>query len=143
MTSLTSDRTATARSDERATGADRAFLLLRVVFSAAPIVFGLDKFTDLLTNWDDYLAPWINELMPGSAHALMMVVGVVEICAGLLVALVPRYGAPLVAAWLFAIIVSLLTMGGFDDIAMRDAGLMCAAVALAFLAWDRRGADAS
>ncbi|SFA93562.1 DoxX protein [Amycolatopsis marina] len=111
----------------------QAFLLLRIVFTVAPIVFGLDKFADLLTEWPRYLAPWIDELVPGSAQQAMYAVGVVEIAAGIAVALAPRFGGWLVAAWLAGIILNLLTIPGFYDIALRDFGLLVAAVALARL----------
>ena len=112
----------------------QAFLLLRTVFVVAPIVFGLDKFTNVLVNWDIYLAPWINDIVPGSASEAMYAVGVVEIFAGLVVAFMPRLGGWLVAAWLAGIIVNLLTLSGYYDVALRDFGLFVAAVALARLA---------
>jgi uncharacterized membrane protein YphA (DoxX/SURF4 family) len=108
----------------------QAFLLLRVVFIVAPIVAGLDKFADVLVDWDKYLAPWLNDILPGSAADAMHVIGVVEIAAGLLVAVAPRYGAPLVAAWLGGIVFNLLTYSGYYDIALRDFGLMVGALAL-------------
>jgi uncharacterized membrane protein YphA (DoxX/SURF4 family) len=98
------------------------------------MLFGLDKFFNVLVNWEQYLAPWVNRLIPGTASDLMYVVGVVEIVAGLAVALKPRYGAYLVAAWLAGIVVNLLTYSGYYDIALRDFGLMLAALALARLA---------
>lgn len=112
----------------------QAFLVLRTVFTIAPIVFGLDKFTNLLTDWPAYLAPWINDIVPGSGQDAMYVIGVVEIVAGIAVALIPRYGALLVVAWLAGIIVNLLTLSGFYDVALRDFGLLVAALALARLA---------
>lgn len=112
----------------------QAFLLLRTAFTVAPIVFGLDKFADLLTDWPRYLAPTLNDLVPGSAHQAMLAVGVVEVAAGLLVALRPRLGGYVVAAWLAGIIVNLLLIPGFYDVALRDFGLMVAALALARLA---------
>lgn len=112
----------------------QAFLMLWALFSLAPILFGLDKFTQWMTNWDGYLAPWINDLVPGTAHQAMMAVGVVEIAAGLLVALMPRVGGYVVALWLAGIIVNLVSQGEYYDIALRDAGLMVAAIALARLA---------
>jgi hypothetical protein len=121
----------------RATAADparQAFLLLRTVFTVAPIAFGLDKFADLLTDWPGYLAPWIDDLVPGTAQQAMYAVGVVEIVAGVVVAVAPRFGGWLVAAWLGGIIVDLLTVPGFHDVALRDLGLLVAAVALARLA---------
>src|SRR3546814_5772644 len=80
--------------------ADHAFMLLRTVFTVAPIAFGLDKFAGLLTDWEDYLAPWINDLVPGTAHQAMLAVGAIEIVAGICVAAAPRFGGLLVAAWL-------------------------------------------
>jgi uncharacterized membrane protein YphA (DoxX/SURF4 family) len=112
----------------------QAFLLLRVAFAVAPIAFGLDKFANVLVDWEAYLAPWIDDIVPGSASTAMHLVGVVEIAAGLLVALKPRYGAYLVAAWLGGIIVNLLTHSGYYDIALRDFGLLVGALSLARLA---------
>jgi len=126
--SITSTRF-TAASPER-----QAFLLLRTVFTVAPVLFGLDKFANVLTDWERYLAPWINDLVPGSAHTAMLGVGVVEVVAGIAVALQPRFGGYLVAAWLLGIIVDLLTLGQYYDIALRDFGLLVAALALARLA---------
>jgi hypothetical protein len=127
--------TSTARpTPTTGTGADRAYLLLRTVFTIAPIAFGLDKFAELLTSWEKYLAPWINDIVPGSAAEAMYAVGVVEIFAGLVVAFMPRFGGWLVAAWLGGIIVNLLTFSGYYDVALRDFGLLVAAVALARLA---------
>jgi uncharacterized membrane protein YphA (DoxX/SURF4 family) len=118
---------------ERDAGYD-AFLMLRLAFTVAPIAFGLDKFFNVLVDWPIYLAPWVNDVMPGSAQDFMYVVGGVEIVAGVLVALKPRYGAPVVAAWLAGIIVNLLTVPGFYDVALRDFGLMLGALTLARLA---------
>jgi uncharacterized membrane protein YphA (DoxX/SURF4 family) len=117
-----------------ATPSRQAFLLLRTVFAVAPILFGLDKFANVLTDWPRYLAPMIDDIVPGNAQQAMYAVGVVEILAGLAVALVPRYGALLVAAWLAGIIVNLLLIGDYADIALRDFGLLVAAVALSRLA---------
>jgi hypothetical protein len=120
------------------TAADRVFLLLRTTFVVAPIAFGLDKFVELLTDWEQYLAPWINDLVPGTAAQAMMAVGVIEVVAGLLVAWRPDIGGFVVAAWLLGIIVNLVSMGEYFDIALRDFGLMVAALSLALLATDRR-----
>jgi uncharacterized membrane protein YphA (DoxX/SURF4 family) len=119
----------------------QGFLLLRIGFTVAPIGFGLDKFTNVLVDWTQYLAPWINDIIPGSASAAMYIVGVVEIVAGIVVGLRPRYGAYLVAAWLAGIIVNLLTYSGYYDVALRDFGLMLGALTLARLAsvYDRPG----
>jgi uncharacterized membrane protein YphA (DoxX/SURF4 family) len=112
----------------------QAFLLLRIAFTVAPIVFGIDKFFNILVDWEGYLAPWINDIIPGSASTAMHLVGVVEIIAGIAVALKPRYGAYIVAAWLAGIVINLLTYSGFYDVALRDFGLMLAALTLARLA---------
>jgi uncharacterized membrane protein YphA (DoxX/SURF4 family) len=111
----------------------QAFTLLRIGLSVAPILFGLDKFANVMVNWSSYLAPWINDIVPGSADQFMYAVGVIEIVAGLVVAVRPRYGAYLVAAWLGGIIFNLLTYSGFYDIALRDFGLMLGALTLARL----------
>lgn len=112
----------------------QAFLLLRSAFTVAPIVFGLDKFVNVLTDWPGYLAPWVDSLVPGTAQQFMYVVGVVEIAAGILVAVRPLIGGYVVAAWLAGIIVNLLLIPGFYDVAVRDVGLLLAALALARLA---------
>lgn len=112
----------------------QAFVILRTGFTVAPILFGLDKFANLLVDWPSYLAPWIDDVVPGSAQAAMYAVGVIEIVAGLAVALAPRFGGWLVAGWLAGIIVNLLTIPGHYDVALRDFGLLLGAVALARLA---------
>jgi uncharacterized membrane protein YphA (DoxX/SURF4 family) len=112
----------------------QAFWLLRIGFAALPILFGLDKFFDVLVDWDIYLAGWINDIVPGDAADAMHVVGVIEIAAGIAVALKPRYAAYVVAAWLAGIIVNLLTYSGYYDIALRDFGLLVGALTLARLA---------
>ena len=120
-----------ARTGARSDPAAQAYLLLRVVFCLAPIVFGLDKFAGVLTDdWTRYLAPRFNDLIPGSAATAMHLVGIVEIAAGLVVLAAPRWGALLVAGWLGGIILNLLILGGYGDIAMRDAGLLAGALAL-------------
>jgi hypothetical protein len=118
----------------RTDAAFQAFTLLRIGFTVAPILFGLDKFANVMVDWSIYLAPWINDILPGSADDAMYAIGVIEIIAGLAVALRPRYGALLVAAWLGGIIVNLLTYSGYYDIALRDFGLMLGALTLARLA---------
>jgi uncharacterized membrane protein YphA (DoxX/SURF4 family) len=112
----------------------QAFALLRLAFTVAPIAFGLDKFFNVMVDWPKYLAPWIDDIAPGTAQQLMYAVGVTEILAGVVVALKPRYGAYVVAGWLAGIIVDLLTHPGFYDIALRDFGLMLGALTLARLA---------
>src|SRR3954470_13246584 len=124
----------TARSLVGTDPARQAFLLLRTVLTVAPVVFGLDKFANLLTDWPKYLAPWIDSIVPGTAQQAMYAVGVVEVIAGIAVAVLPRYGALVVAAWLAGIIVNLLTGPGFYDVALRDFGLLVGALARARLA---------
>jgi uncharacterized protein (DUF697 family) len=115
--------------------AAQAFLLLRITFTVAPILFGIDKFAEVLTNdWTKYLATEFNDILPGTAQTGMYIVGVVEIVAGLVVLVAPRFGGLLVAGWLAGIIVSLLLVGGYGDIALRDFGLLMAALTLARLA---------
>ena len=121
--------------------AAQAFLLLRIAFCVAPIVFGLDKFANVLTDdWTRYLAPAFNDIIPGSAGDAMHIVGVIEIVAGLVVALRPRFGGYLVAAWLGGIIVNLLMQADYYDIALRDFGLLLGALTLARLATAFRSA---
>lgn len=115
-----------------------AFFLLRTVFTVAPILFGLDKFVRILTDdWERYLAPWMDNIFPGDARTAMMIVGAVEIVAGIVVAITPRFGGLLVAAWLAGIIVSLVSVGGYLDVALRDFGLLVGALALSALAFAR------
>lgn len=112
----------------------QGFLLLRTVFTIAPILFGLDKYFHVLVNWDRYLAPDVVNHLPWTAHQVMDGVGAIEILAGLIVAFRPRFGGYLVAAWLAAIIVNLLLIGDYYDVALRDFGLLVGALALARLA---------
>jgi hypothetical protein len=122
----------------------QAFMLLRITFTVAPILFGLDKFAEvMISDWPKYLAPEFNDLIPGSAGDAMHIVGIVEIAAGLVVAVSPRFGGFLVAAWLGGIIVSLLLVGGYADIALRDFGLLLGALTLARLASAFPGRSAS
>jgi uncharacterized membrane protein YphA (DoxX/SURF4 family) len=115
--------------------AAQAFLLLRIAFVVAPILFGLDKFAEvMISDWPKYLASEFNSVIPGSAQDAMYIVGAVEILAGLVVAIMPRFGGLLVAGWLGGIIVSLLLVGGYADIALRDFGLLVGALALSRLA---------
>jgi len=110
--------------------ARQAFLLLRTVFTVAPILFGLDKFTNILTHWTMYLAPQATAIVPLQPQAFMYIVGVVEVIAGVAVAVRPKYGSLIVAAWLAGIIVNLLLLGSFYDVALRDFGLLVGALAL-------------
>ena len=123
------------RRDQLAEPAYQAYSLLRIGFTVAPILFGLDKFANVLTDdWTKYLSSDFNSLLPGSAATGMHIVGVIEIVAGLVVAIAPRFGGYLVAAWLGGIIVNLLLVGGYGDIALRDFGLMLGALTLTRLA---------
>jgi hypothetical protein len=113
----------------------QAFLIMRIAFTVAPILFGLDKFANVLTDdWTRYLSTQFNDVIPGNAADAMHIVGVVEIVAGLVVAVAPRFGGLLVAAWLGGIIVNLLLVGGYGDIALRDFGLLLGALSLSRLA---------
>jgi uncharacterized membrane protein YphA (DoxX/SURF4 family) len=131
-----------ARLTDQGDPVQQAFLLLRTVFTVAPIAFGLDKFVNLLTDWPGYLAPFVDGIVPGTAQQAMYLVGVIEIVAGLLVAIRPRYGAVVVAAWLAGIIVNLLILGDFYDVALRDFGLLVGALALWRLASRRPAGSA-
>src|SRR4051794_15010309 len=141
MTASTAAPSTTAPTTRAGAPADwsdaryQAFALLRLAFTVAPILFGLDKFFNVLVDWPIYLAPWINDIAPGSGADFMHFVGVVEIVAGVFVAIKPRYGAYVVAAWLGGIIVNLLTLSGYYDVALRDFGLMLGALPRARLAW--------
>ncbi len=123
-----------AASTLRSDPAAQAFMLLRIGFTVAPILFGLDKFAEvMISDWPKYLAPEFNDIIPGSAQDAMYIVGVVEIAAGMVVAFSPRFGGLLVAGWLGGIIVSLLLVGGYADIALRDFGLLLGALTLSRL----------
>jgi hypothetical protein len=127
--------TAQGKADISA-AAHQAFWLLRITFTIAPILFGVDKFVNWSVHWPDYLAHWVNNIVPGSGQDMMYVVGGIEIAAGLLVAVAPRIGAFVVAAWLFGIVINLLTKNApqYYDIALRDFGLMLAALTFGRLA---------
>src|SRR5437660_3788461 len=139
-TTTTSHPVPTARSSvgvldaRRENPAYQAFWLLRFGFTVAPILFGIDKFAHVLVNWDKYMAPEFTDLFNVRAHTLMYAVGAIEIVAGLVVAIRPRFGGYLVAAWLAGIITNLLLMADYYDIALRDFGLLLAALTLARLA---------
>lgn len=124
------------RSDVlRGDPAAQSYMLLRIAFTVAPILFGIDKFANVLTNdWTKYLASEFNSIIPGNAEQAMHLVGIVEIVAGLVVLVAPRFGGFLVAAWLGGIILNLLLVGGYGDIALRDFGLLLGALSLARLA---------
>jgi hypothetical protein len=111
----------------------QGYLVLYAGFVALPILAGLDKFFHLLVNWDQYLTPLVTQILPVTAHTFMLVVGVIEIAAGVLVALRPQIGAYVVTLWLWGIILNLLLVPDFYDVALRDFGLSLGALALARL----------
>jgi len=108
----------------------QAYQILHVGFVVAPVLAGADKFFNFLTHWEHYIAPAVLNMLPFSAHTFMMIVGVIEIAAGILVAIKPRIGAYVVSAWLVGIIVNLLLAGAYYDVALRDLGLALGALAL-------------
>lgn len=110
------------------------FNVLRITFGIVPIVAGLDKFTDILTHWEDYLNPSITRMLPFSAHTFMMIVGVIEIIAGVIVFIKPAIGGYIVAAWLTLIALTLLASGNYLDVAVRDLVMAIGAFSLARLA---------
>jgi hypothetical protein len=136
MSTIALDRPTEARahSEQLRDPGFQAFLIMRLAFTVAPIAFGVDKFFDWMVPWQQYLAGWINDIVPGNAVDAMHMVGGVEIAAGLLVALKPRIGAYVVAAWLGGIILNLLTLSGYYDVALRDFGLLLGALTLGRLA---------
>jgi uncharacterized membrane protein YphA (DoxX/SURF4 family) len=140
MTDRAAVPAAASHAAEHHDGRYQAYALLRLAFTVAPIAFGLDKFANVLVDWPQYLAPWIDDIAPGSGQDFMYFVGVTEIVAGLLVAIRPRFGAYVVAGWLAGIIVNLLTLSGYYDVALRDFGLLLGALALGRLAsvYDQR-----
>jgi hypothetical protein len=110
-----------------------AYQILRTGFVVAPIVAGLDKFFNVLVNWEQYLPPFVNKMLGGYGHEFMLAAGVIEIVAGLGVAFKPKVFAYVVSAWLLLIVVNLLLIPGYFDVALRDFGLALAALALARL----------
>jgi hypothetical protein len=128
----------------RAEPAHQAYLALWVGYIALPLVVGLDKLIGFMNvNWEGYLATWVNDIVPGSAADAMMMVGVVELAAAVCVAVAPRIGGYIIAAWLAGIIVNLFSMGNYNDIALRDIGLLIGAIALARLATTYHGKEIS
>jgi hypothetical protein len=119
---------------ELAPGAAQARTILRIGFTVAPVVAGLDKFAGLLTDWTQYLWPVVPQLLGVSAAGFMVFVGVVEVAAGVFVGVRPRLGGYVVFAWLSGIVINLLLLGSFLDVALRDVGLALGALALARLA---------
>jgi hypothetical protein len=112
----------------------QAYFVLYIGFIVAPLIAGIDKFFDVLVNWDQYLAPIVTRIIPVATHTFMQAVGVIEIVAAVLVAVKPRFGAYIVMLWLWGIIVNLLLVPGYYDIALRDFGLSLGALALGRLA---------
>ena len=130
-------RTASASTDVVTSGVGyQAYQILRVGFTVAPVVAGLDKFFHLLVNWDQYLPAFVNNLTGGHGHELMLVAGVIEIIAGLGVWFMPKVFAYVVSAWLLLIVVNLLMIPGYYDVALRDFGLALGALALGRLSQD-------
>ena len=120
-------------TENASSGSYQAYQILRFAFTVAPIVAGLDKFLHLLVNWDQYLPSFANGMVGGYGHELMLVVGVIEIVAGIGVAVKPKIFAYVVTAWLVLIIANLLMIPGYYDVALRDLGLALGAFALARL----------
>jgi hypothetical protein len=129
----TIDQSHAATSAAASSPAHQAYRILQFGFTVAPILAGLDKFSHLLVNWDQYIPAVVANISPVSPHSLMLIVGVIEIAAGIGVALKPRIFAYIVAAWLTLIIINLLLIPGYFDVALRDFGLLLAALALARL----------
>ena len=130
MSTTTTNLSSLAVTGERSSPFHQAYQILHLGFTLAPILAGIDKFLNLLCNWDQYLAPWIAGLSPIGGHGLMLVAGVIEAAAGIVVAVRPRLGAPVVGAWLCLIIINLLMVGSYFDVALRDLGLALGAFAL-------------
>ena len=112
----------------------QAFMLMCLGYTVLPLAMGIDKFFNAMVSWPKYLADWIDNIAPGTAQQFMYFVGVVEIIAGVLVLLKPRYGAYVVAAWLAGIVINLFSYGEWYDVAVRDLGLMAGALVLGRLA---------
>jgi uncharacterized membrane protein YphA (DoxX/SURF4 family) len=141
---ISSNATALEHRSLATTNTDWAFLALRAGFTAAPILAGIDKFTNFMTDWSQYVAPGITSTLGVSAHQFMMAVGPIEIVAGLLVAVKPKIGGMVVAAWLFGIILNFaFSPKHYWDVALRDLGLMIGAASLSLLAADAEKRNAS
>ena len=133
MDTVLKNDVALSRQDEAADLANpavQAYQILRLGFTVAPILAGLDKFLHLMVNWDQYVPATVNNILGGRGHEFMYVVGVIEIVAGIGVFLKPRIFAYVVAAWLVLIIANLLMIPGYYDVALRDLGLALGALAL-------------
>ena len=134
MESTLNNNVAAASLEDTGSPAYQAYQILHIGFTVAPLLAGLDKFLHLLTNWDQYLAPVVNNTLGGRGHQFMLVVGVIEMIAGIGVLLKPKIFGYVVGLWLLGIIVNLLLVPGFFDVALRDLGLSLGAFALARLA---------
>ena len=124
------DRAAVASQRDSVAPSYQAYRILHLGFTVAPILAGLDKFFHVLTDWDKYLPNVVNNMVGGHGHTLMLLVGIIEVVAGIGVALKPRIFSYVVAAWLGAIIINLLLIPGYFDVALRDFGLLLGALAL-------------
>ncbi|HEV7331717.1 MAG TPA: hypothetical protein VGN63_11825 [Flavisolibacter sp.] len=119
------------------TQAEKVASILRWTYGLVPIVAGADKFMHLLTDWDKYLAPQIASLLPVSPHSFMIIVGIIEIIAGVLVLIKPRIGSLIVALWLIGIAINLLLSGQYFDVAVRDTVMAIGAFSLYLLSGRR------
>lgn len=117
---------------------NKAFQILRFAYTAAPVLAGLDKFFNILTNWEKYVAPPMMRILPVDAMTYMRIMGVIEILAGILVAVKPKWGSVIVAAWLILIVINLLMLGEYFDVALRDFGLFLGALALAVMTREQK-----
>ena len=134
MSTVTANYAAPASTARPASATERVATILRFTYGLVPIVAGADKFTELLVNWDQYLAPSIVNILPFEAHTFMLIVGVIEIVAGLLVLVRPRIGSIVVCGWLVAIALNLLISGSYIDVAVRDLVMAVGAFCLFLLA---------
>jgi hypothetical protein len=124
------DMTTTDAERDTASPSYQAYQILHLGFTVAPILAGLDKFFNVLTDWSKYVPGAVSNVLGGHVHTFMLVVGVIEVAAGIGVAFKPRIFSYVVAAWLGAIIVNLLLIPGYFDVALRDFGLLLGALAL-------------
>jgi hypothetical protein len=136
MSTITTDFSGHYAAAERSNPSYQAYQILHLGFTVAPVLAGIDKFFHVLCNWDQYLAPWVAGLSPIGGHDLMLTAGAIEAAAGILVAVRPRLGAPVVGVWLCLIIANLLSMGAYFDVALRDLGLALGAFALWRLSYE-------
>jgi uncharacterized membrane protein YphA (DoxX/SURF4 family) len=134
MSTIAANYTHTETADRSVnTAVSRVVSILRLTYGLVPIIAGADKFTDILVNWDQYLSPAVDNVLPFSAHTFMMIVGVIEIVAGLIVLFRPRTGSLIVALWLVCIALNLLLTGQYFDVAVRDIVMSTGAFSLFLL----------